>query len=217
MADSPRSLIEFAGGIISKLAFSLLAPLNQQIQLEAMRGTQVGLVPADRFMFKVRYVFATIAVIAAVLSAAPATGAQTVSLSDITARDQLIFNQESLLNSYRCRFNVDTQIVPGGCPTPGPISLPNPGSASSDRDALVALHQATGGPRWTIDTNWLSDAPLGQWHGVTVDANGRVTGLNPQANQLSGPIPAELGRLTRAVEGLGDAMDELGEQGFFDR
>ena len=33
----------------------------------------------------------------------------------ITERDNLIFNQESLLNTYRCLFNVDTQVVPGGC------------------------------------------------------------------------------------------------------
>ena len=35
--------------------------------------------------------------------------------SQITERDNLIFNQESLLNTYRCLFNVDTQLVPGGC------------------------------------------------------------------------------------------------------
>lgn len=34
---------------------------------------------------------------------------------DIEVRDQLIANQEALLNVYRCQFNVDTQIVPGGC------------------------------------------------------------------------------------------------------
>ena len=30
-------------------------------------------------------------------------------------RDTLIVAQESLLNVYRCRFNVDTQVVPNGC------------------------------------------------------------------------------------------------------
>ena len=40
----------------------------------------------------------------------------TPTYADVVVRDQLIINQESLLNTYRCLFNVDTQIVPGGCP-----------------------------------------------------------------------------------------------------
>ena len=68
-------------------------------------------------------------------------------------------------------------------------------SLSSDRDALVALYKATDGPNWTNNTNWLSDKPVGNWHGVTV-SSGRVTGLELNSNQLSGPIPFELGNLT---------------------
>ena len=45
----------------------------------------------------------------------------------------------------------------------------------SDRDVLVALYHATNGPTWENNTNWLGDAPLGQWHGVITDPNGRVT------------------------------------------
>ena len=55
-------------------------------------------------------------------------GAQTgsvvgPSLGDVAVRDRLIADQESLLNVYRCRFDVDTQIVPGGC-IGGSPSLP---------------------------------------------------------------------------------------------
>ena len=39
----------------------------------------------------------------------------TPTEDDIAVRDQLIVAQESLLNSYRCLFKIDTQIVPGGC------------------------------------------------------------------------------------------------------
>ena len=46
---------------------------------------------------------------------APGTFEGTPTASDVAARDNLIANQESLLNTYRCLFNVDTQIVPGGC------------------------------------------------------------------------------------------------------
>ena len=47
-----------------------------------------------------------------------------------------------------------------------------------DRDALEALYRATDGPNWTDNTNWLTDAPLGQWYGVTTDRAGRVLELD---------------------------------------
>ena len=64
------------------------------------------------------------------------------------------------------------------------------------RQALEALYDATGGPGWTASTNWKTEAPLGEWHGVEADAGGQVVGLNFEANELSGPIPRELGKLT---------------------
>ena len=68
---------------------------------------------------------------------------------------------------------------------------------SSDRDALVALYNATDGPNWTNNTNWLSDRPLGEWYGVTTDAGGRVTEIDLSENGLTGRIPFQLGNLTR--------------------
>ena len=65
-----------------------------------------------------------------------------------------------------------------------------------DRAALEALYNATGGDNWANNDNWLSDAPIGQWLGVTTGPSGRVTVLNLTENQLSGAIPAELGSLT---------------------
>ena len=69
-------------------------------------------------------------------------------------------------------------------------------STPTDRDVLVALHNATGGANWLDNTNWLSDSPLGQWHGVTTGADGRVTTLVLSNNRLSGSIPSALGGLT---------------------
>ena len=74
---------------------------------------------------------------------------------------------------------------------------PAQGSRAADREALVALYNATGGPNWKENTNWLSDEPIGEWHGVTVDDSGRVIGLRLRNNQLTGSIPAELGGLAR--------------------
>ena len=73
----------------------------------------------------------------------------------------------------------------------GFAQLPSP-----DREALVAFYNATSGANWTNNTNWLTNAPVGQWYGVTTDANGWVTELNLTSNQLKGEMPPELGSLT---------------------
>ncbi len=69
------------------------------------------------------------------------------------------------------------------------------GSIATDRAALEALYDATDGPNWTDSTNWKTDAPLGEWFGVTTDTDGRVTTVVLRENGLAGPIPAELGSL----------------------
>ena len=69
------------------------------------------------------------------------------------------------------------------------------GSPKTEREALVALYNATGGENWEDSENWLSDFPLGGWEGVTTN-NGRVTKLDLGHNALSGEIPAELGSLS---------------------
>ena len=82
---------------------------------------------------------------------------------------------------------------------PGPNNTWGHGFAqlpSPDRAHLVALYHATGGANWTNNTNWLTNAPIGQWHGVTTDSQGRVTELNLTSNQLKGEIPPELTGLT---------------------
>ena len=53
------------------------------------------------------------------------------------------------------------------------ITVVNP-----DRAALVALYNATDGPNWVDNTNWLTDAPLGEWYGVSTDAAGRVVRID---------------------------------------
>ena len=68
--------------------------------------------------------------------------------------------------------------------------------ASTDRDVLIALYNATDGPNWTNSTNWLSDRPIGEWYGVTTNAEGRVDSLKLGGNQLMGSIPPELGNLS---------------------
>lgn len=70
-------------------------------------------------------------------------------------------------------------------------------SPLSDREILEFLFDATGGADWANASNWLTDEPLGEWHGVTTDSDGRVVELNLYRNNLSGAIPPEIGDLHR--------------------
>lgn len=83
-------------------------------------------------------------------------------------------------------------------PSAGPAPTTEPTtSPETDRQALVALYHATDGPNWSINTNWLSDAPLDQWYGVITDGTGRVMQLELASNGLSGELPPEIGNLSK--------------------
>ena len=74
-----------------------------------------------------------------------------------------------------------------------------------DRAALAALYEATDGPNWTNNENWLTDAPLCEWYGVGTTRTYRggelvgcgrwVGGLDLRDNALTGAIPPALGNL----------------------
>ena len=66
----------------------------------------------------------------------------------------------------------------------------------SERGALLALFRSTGGAGWVNKTNWLTDAPLRDWYGVTTDGAGRVIGLELESNNLVGSIPPEIEHLS---------------------
>ncbi len=99
-------------------------------------------------------------------------------------------------------------------PTPGVQSIPELSGRAEitvvnpDRAALVALYEATDGPSWENNENWLSDRPLDEWYGVGVDTLGRVVSLDLSGqwnstyrrydhHGLKGAIPPELGQLSR--------------------
>ncbi len=85
-------------------------------------------------------------------------------------------------------------------------AIPHP-----DRAALVALYRATGGPDWVVSGNWLTDLPLRDWFGVTVDADGRVAELHLQCINLRGFIPPELGDLShvRSINFFAGSADSI--------
>ena len=64
--------------------------------------------------------------------------------------------------------------------------------SSPNRETLIELYDRLGGQDWSNRTNWLTNAPLDRWHGVTTDADGQVTQLQLSSNNLRGPLPGEL-------------------------
>ena len=102
--------------------------------------------------------------------------------------------------------------APTATDAPGPATATAPpsasGSAKTDREALVALYNATDGENWNEIANWLSDAPLDEWEGVTTNDDGRVTRLGLHENALSGEIPPELGSLSN-LTALSLSVNEL--------
>ena len=86
-----------------------------------------------------------------------------------------------------------------------------------DLPPLVALYNATNGADWVNTENWMSNSPLGTWHGVATELWGRVRILDLEENGLAGEIPPELGSLSDlrnlflAVNSLvGEIPPELG-------
>ena len=118
----------------------------------------------------------------------------TAVLTDANEKDTLPDSISALLSN----LFIENFIAPRTGETPEQIRarLLIPRTGADDRAALVALYNATDGPDWTDNTNWLSDAPIGKWYGISTDIAGRVTGINLGGNDLSGLIPPELGNLS---------------------
>ena len=60
---------------------------------------------------------------------------------------------------------------------------------NQERLDLLTLYKAWNGASWG---NWSADTPLSSWVGITVNATGRVTGINLNRRGLSGTIPPEI-------------------------
>ena len=69
-------------------------------------------------------------------------------------------------------------------------------SAEKNREALVALYNASGGENWGNRDRSISNDSVGRWEGVATDGDERVILLDLSGNFLSGEIPSEFGNLT---------------------
>ena len=69
-------------------------------------------------------------------------------------------------------------------------------SEAIDLHPLVTLYNETNGDNWINNRNWVSNSPLGAWHGVDTESQGRVRIIDLDENGLAGEIPPELGSLS---------------------
>ena len=67
-----------------------------------------------------------------------------------------------------------------------------PGCTLPPREVFSAFFEATGGADWTNNANWLRDAPVASWYGVTVE-DSLLTALDLAENGLSGRLPGAVG------------------------
>ena len=88
-------------------------------------------------------------------------------------------------------------VVVTSAPATGQAVVRVRAGSARDREVLMAFHEATGGPGWTRNFNWLSDAGIDQWYGVGTDSLDRVVEIELVGNGLIGSLPPELGRLER--------------------
>src|SRR5688572_27117138 len=82
--------------------------------------------------------------------------------------------------------------------TPKPLPEPkDPAIRERERRAMIEFYEALGGPDWIERNFWGSDRPVGEWHGVETDADGRVVRLTIYDNNLIGPVSPAICRLER--------------------
>lgn len=62
------------------------------------------------------------------------------------------------------------------------------------RKALESFYKSTNGDNWNINTNWLSNKPLDEWHGVKSYSDGSLY-LMLANNNLSGSLPNDIGNI----------------------
>ena len=97
-------------------------------------------------------------------------------------------------------------------PPPSPTQIPPPPTATStvvptptltpidERIVLEIFYAETNGRDWWRNDNWLTDAPLGEWFGVTTNDDGNVIELDMLSNGLNGELPPELGSLAELTK-----------------
>lgn len=119
------------------------------------------------------------------ITISPTSGGKGNAKITITVMPNDTNNERSAIITLNCEGNSEEIIV-----TQKPKDR-----SSIERAALIALYKATNGDKWTNNTNWCSNKPVGEWYGVGVGSTGVQDIILPE-NGLKGSIPEEIGNLS---------------------
>jgi len=67
---------------------------------------------------------------------------------------------------------------------------------SQDSLTVVSFYNSTNGEDWINNNNWLSDKPLNDWYGLTVN-DSNIIKIEIKRNNLTGSLPENFGRLNK--------------------
>lgn len=81
-----------------------------------------------------------------------------------------------------------------------------PEELEEQRKILIDFYNSTNGDNWKVNTNWCTDAPLGEWYGINADGYGVGYIEFSNDNNLDGTLPESLGNLT-TLRGLTICMN----------
>lgn len=73
---------------------------------------------------------------------------------------------------------------------------------ATDREALIALYETTGGEHWTNNDNWCTETDIEYWYGITRNEAGKVTNIDLSNNNLTGSVSSKIMREFRALDML---------------
>ena len=104
----------------------------------------------------------------------PSSERATAEPTDLPDSERATDEPETPASPARTPSTPGSGDAPTATDAPVPATAPPAasGSAETDREALVAFYNATNGENWYQSPNWLSDAPLGEWYGVTTRDDG---------------------------------------------
>ena len=105
--------------------------------------------------------------------AADSGGEGAGSTSRAEATDRLLPNRRPRSRTPRIHHAAGSWAAAAARP---PSTEEGEATPETDREALIALYNATDGENWYHD-NWLTGEPLDQWERVNTDDNGRVIEL----------------------------------------
>jgi len=122
-----------------------------------------------------------------------------IAISGATSKDYVIENA-ALTNAGVYHFTATNSVIADLTIERNPITLEvtpvvdTCGVSEAEKQALIDLYNSTDGANWTNNTNWLTDAPVCDWSGVTV-VDGRLVTLYFLNNNLVGNLPSSLENL----------------------